>query len=106
MNVVSLKNYKEFSSEKMKKLNLFKTHRFFCDVYCLEPEQEQQGHVHSDQDKVYFVLEGKGTFRVGKHKQILGVGEGTVALAGEEHGVKNDSEDRLRILVFMAPNPS
>jgi len=105
MKVISLFDYQEFSNEKMKKNNIFQTSRFFCDVYCFEPGQEQKGHVHGEQDKVYLVLEGQGTFQVGGEKQILGVGQGTMAQAGEEHGVKNHTDRRLKILVFVAPNP-
>ncbi len=106
MKVVSLSDYQQFSVEKMKKNNIFQTERFFCDVYCFEPGQEQKGHIHGEQDKVYLVLEGQGTFQVGTEKQVLGVGQGTMAPAGEEHGVKNHSGQRLRVLVFVAPNPS
>ncbi len=106
MKVMNLSEFSQFSAEKMKKNNLFQTPRFFCDVYCFEPGQEQKGHVHGDQDKVYLVLEGQGTFRVGKQEQILGAGQGTMAPAGEEHGVLNHTNARLRVLVFVAPNPS
>ena len=106
MNVINLHDYEVFSSEKMKKNNMFKTPRFFCDIYCFEPEQEQKGHIHGEQDKVYLVLEGEGTFQVGSEKHVLGAGQGTMAQAGEEHGVKNHTGQRLKVLVFMAPNPS
>jgi mannose-6-phosphate isomerase-like protein (cupin superfamily) len=106
MKVISLANYQEFSSEKMKKHNLFQTPNFFCDVYCLEPGQEQKSHVHEHEDKVYLVLDGQGTFQVGSQQQVLGPGQGTLAPAGDEHSVVNHSSGRLRVLVFMAPNPS
>jgi quercetin dioxygenase-like cupin family protein len=106
MNVVNISDHQQFSSEKMKKNNLFQTPRFFCDIYCFEPGQEQKGHIHGEQDKVYLVLEGQGTFHVGSEKQVLGPGQGTMAPAGEEHGVKNHSDQRLKVLVFVAPNPS
>ena len=105
MTVISLADFQTFSGEKMKKHNVFQTPRFFCDVYCFEPGQEQKGHVHAEQDKVYLVLEGQGTFRVGRQEQVLGSGQGTMAPAGEEQGVLNHSASRLRVLVFMAPNP-
>jgi mannose-6-phosphate isomerase-like protein (cupin superfamily) len=105
MKVVKLTDYQVFSADKMKKNNIFQTRRFFCDVYCFEPGQEQKGHVHGEQDKVYLVLEGQGTIQVGTEKQVLGPGQGTMAPAGEEHGVKNDSGQRLKVLVFVAPNP-
>jgi len=106
MNVVNLSDYQQFSSEKMKKNNMFKTPRFFCDIYCFEPGQEQKGHSHGEQDKVYLVLEGQGTFQVGSEKLVLGPGQGTMAPAGEEHGVKNHTGQRLKVFVFVAPNPS
>lgn len=106
MKVISLADFQQFSSEKMKKHNVFETPRFFCDVYCFEPDQVQKGHVHANEDKVYMVLEGQGTFRVGDQEHVLGAGQGTLAPAGEEHAVTNHSGARLRVLVFMAPNPS
>lgn len=105
MNIVHLNDYQTFANEKMKKLNVFKTSRFFCDVYCFEAGQLQKAHAHGDQDKLYFVLEGSGTFQVGTESQILEEGQGTMAPAGEEHGVVNHTNQRLRVLVFMAPNP-
>lgn len=106
MKVITLSEYQQFGAEKMKKNNVFQTERFFCDVYCFEPGQEQKGHVHGEQDKVYLVLEGQGTFQVGAEQRVLGPGQGTMAPAGEEHGVKNHTNQRLRVLVFVAPNPS
>ena len=106
MQVVNISDYQQFSSEKMKKNNMFQTPRFFCDIYCFEPGQEQKGHIHGEQDKVYLVLEGQGTFQVGSEKQVLGSGQGTMAPAGEEHGVKYHTDQRLKVLVFVAPNPA
>jgi quercetin dioxygenase-like cupin family protein len=105
MKVISLSDFQQFSAEKMKKNNIFQTPRFFCDIYCFEPGQEQKGHVHGEQDKVYLVLEGQGTFKVGKEERVLSHGQGTMAPAGEEHGVVNHTSSRLRVLVFVAPNP-
>ena len=106
MNVVNLSDSQPFSQERMKKNSLFQTPRFFCDIYCFEPGQEQKGHIHGEQDKVYLVLDGQGTFQVGSEKEVLGPGQGTMAPAGEEHGVKNHTGQRLTVLVFVAPNPS
>ncbi len=104
MNLVNISDYQQFSSEKMKKNNMFKTPRFFCDIYCFEPGQEQKGHIHGEQDKVYLILEGQGTFKVGPEEQVLGPGQGTMAPAGQEHGVLNHTNARLKVLVFVAPN--
>ncbi|MBL8052745.1 MAG: cupin domain-containing protein [Nitrospira sp.] len=105
MKVITLADYQQFASDKMKKNNLFQTERLFCDIYCFEPGQEQKGHVHGHQDKIYIVLEGQGMFQVGTEQRVLVVGEGTMAPAGQEHGVKNHTSERLKVLVFVAPNP-
>jgi quercetin dioxygenase-like cupin family protein len=106
MKIVNILDYQQFSDLKMKKNNMFQTPRFFCDIYCFEPGQEQMGHIHDEQDKVYLVLEGQGTFQVGSEKHVLGPGQGTMAPAGDEHGVKNHTNQRLKVLVFVAPNSS
>ena len=106
MKIVRLDDFKQFSAEKMKKNNLFQTPRFFCDVYGFEPGQAQKGHVHGAQDKVYIVLDGRGMFTIGKEEQVLEAGQGVLAPAGEEHGVRNHTAERLTVLVFVAPNPS
>ncbi len=106
MKVITLADCQQFAVDKMKKNNLFQTERLFCDIYCVEPGQEQKGHVHGHQDKVYIVLEGQGTFQVGSESRMLETGQGTLAPAGEEHGVKNHTTQRLTVLVFVAPNPA
>ncbi len=105
MNIARLDDFKQFSSEKMKKTPLFQTPRFFCDVYGLEPGQVQKGHVHGDQDKIYLVLDGQGMFQVGTEERILGPGQAVLASAGTEHGLRNHTLQRLSLLVFVAPNP-
>jgi mannose-6-phosphate isomerase-like protein (cupin superfamily) len=90
----------------MAKVNLFETERMFCDVYGLEPGQEQKAHTHQGADKVYFVLAGTGTFRIGNEERELGPETAVLAPSGIEHGVRNAGSERLVLLVFMAPNPN
>ncbi len=95
-----------FAPDKMQKINLFETGNFFCDIYCLEPGQEQKVHAHKIEDKLYFVLEGSGTFIVGEESCELGLNQIVFAAASSSHGVKNTSSARLTLLVFMTPNPN
>jgi mannose-6-phosphate isomerase-like protein (cupin superfamily) len=95
-----------FSSEKMKKIGVFDTQNLFCDIYCFEPGQAQKAHAHHESDKIYFVLEGKGKFKIGNDEKELGQNQITLAPAGIEHGVTNQGNQRLILLVFMAPNPN
>src|SRR5712692_7670078 len=105
MDVVDVIAAERFAAEKMQKVNLFETERMFCDVYCFEPGQTQALHGHADSDKVYVVLSGHGEFTVGDERRQLGPNRATLAPAGVEHGVVNDSPERLTVIVFMAPHP-
>ncbi len=102
---------------KMRKVNLFETPRFFCDVYVLAPGQSQAPHAHAGSDKVYAVLSGRGRVRVGAsgdgahdahdvHEvHEVRAGHAVLCPAGSDHGVENDGPEDLRLLVFMAPHP-
>ena len=105
MKVVNVIEQVQFKSEKMNKVSLFDTDRFFCDVYCLEPGQVQKVHAHEGSDKIYYLLVGKGKITVGSEEKELAAGEMTLAPSGEAHGVVNHTQEPLVILVFMAPKP-
>ena len=94
-----------FSDDKMQKIPLFDSGKYFCDLYCLKPGQDQRIHSHAESDKIYFVLRGKGTFHIGGQEKELGADEIVVARPGEPHGVRNATNDDLVLLVFMTPRP-
>jgi quercetin dioxygenase-like cupin family protein len=94
-----------FSPEKMTKVNLYESPRMFCDIYCLERGQSQKDHDHAANDKVYHVLTGRPTVRIGEETRELEPGFVAVAPAGIIHGVRNDHDEPATMLVFMAPHP-
>jgi len=94
-----------FSPEKMKKVNLFDTERMFCDVYGLSAGQEQTPHAHGGSDKVYYVIDGTGCFRIGDEERLVNSGTAILAPAGASHAVRNPGPGPLTVLVFMAPKP-
>ncbi|HLL97473.1 MAG TPA: cupin domain-containing protein [Rubrobacteraceae bacterium] len=95
-----------FSEEKMKKNGLFDSPHLFYDAYCLLPGQSQKVHAHEGSDKVYYVLSGTGRFTVGAEEEDLGEGQAVIARAGAPHGVRNETQEDLILLVTMAPRPS
>jgi quercetin dioxygenase-like cupin family protein len=102
---IRLADRAKYQPDKMAKIALASTPRAQLDLYCLEPGQSQKVHAHDGQDKVYVVLEGRGRFTLDGAEQMLEPGEALVAAAGSQHGVTNDSAQRLLLLVFMAPPP-
>ena len=106
MTFKNIRDAVRFSREKMAKVNLFETENMFCDVYGLDPGQEQKPHTHDGADKIYFVVEGTGTFQLGSEEHQLGPEMVVLAPSGVPHGVRNTANTRLMLLVFMAPNPN
>ena len=105
MEVRRLQDLIRFSDDKMQKLPVFESPRYFCDLYCLKPGQDQRVHSHADSDKIYFVLQGSGQFHIAGEERELTKGETVIARPGQDHGVKNSSADELVLLVFMTPRP-
>ena len=106
METTNVSDAAEFSEEKMKKNAIFDSPHLFYDAYCLLPGQSQKVHAHEGSDKVYYVLRGTGSFTVGEEERDLGEGHAIIARAGDPHGVRNETQEDLIILVTMAPRPS
>jgi quercetin dioxygenase-like cupin family protein len=106
VEVRSVADSAAFSEEKMQKNTLFDSPHLFYDAYCLLPGQSQKIHAHEGSDKIYYVLRGTGRFSVGGEEGNLSEGHAVIARAGDPHGVRNDTEEELVLLVTMAPRPS
>lgn len=93
-------------TDKFYKATLFQGEMMLVGLNCLEPGQIQPVHDHTEQDKVYVVMEGSGHFTIGN--EVYEAGEGMViwAQAGIPHGVENTGSKRLTVLVCIAPPPS
>lgn len=106
MEIRSIADSVGFSEEKMKKIAIFDSPHLFYDAYCLLPGQSQKVHAHEGSDKIYYVLRGEGRFTVGEEERDLGEGNAVIARAGYSHGVSNETQENLVLLVTMAPRPS
>ena len=102
---IRLRERAKFQADRMARIALAATPRVHLDLYALEPGQAQKVHTHDDQDKVYVVLEGRGRSTVGAEDETLEAGDAVVAPAGVAHGVRNDSGERLLLLVLVSPPP-
>src|SRR3990172_3684129 len=98
---IRVKDHAKFQPDKMAKIALATTERAQLDLYCVAPGQSQKPHTHGDQDKVYYVVEGRGRFRIGGEELALEAGEAVVARAGVEHGLVNASAAPLLVLVVV-----
>ncbi len=92
-------------AEKFYKTTVWQGEHLLVGLNCLEPNQTQTTHAHQGADKLYFVLEGRGSFIVGDEEQDAEAGSVVVAPAGVPHGVTNNSDTRLALLIAIAPPP-
>ena len=100
-----VKDHAKVQADRMAKVALATTPRAQLDVYCLAPGQTQKAHVHADQDKICYVVEGRGRFVLDGLEETLEPGEAIVARAGASHGITNASETPLIVLVVVTPPP-
>lgn len=103
--VKTLQEHVGTQPEKFYKATLFQSDALLLGLNCLEPGQVQKPHDHADQDKFYYVVAGEGRFWLGD-KQVTAVsGQIVWAPAGVIHGVQNESQEQLVLLVGIAPGP-
>ena len=103
--VKQIENFVGERAEKFYKTTLFRSDSILLGLNCLEPGQVQQPHDHADQDKFYYVIEGTGNFWLGENRVEAGIGEVVWAPKGLVHGVANEGQARLTLLVGIAPAP-
>jgi quercetin dioxygenase-like cupin family protein len=103
MKITRWQEHTGANTEKFYKTTLWQGEYVMVGLNCLEPNQTQPVHAHDGADKFYFVLEGRGRFTVGDDVQETGAGSLVVAPAGIPHGVANAGNERLSLLVGIAP---
>ena len=102
---IRVRDHVQLSLDRMARISLAATDRALLDLYCVAPGQSQRPHVHEGQDKIYYVIEGAGRFRLGADEHRLEAGEALLAPAGAEHGLVNDGSAPLVVLVVVTPPP-
>jgi quercetin dioxygenase-like cupin family protein len=104
-SVIHPADHAEYRADRMGKSTLFSSPRLLVGLNAFEPGQSHALHAHAGQDKVYHVLEGKGTFLLDDGELPMQAGDLLVAPEGVPHGVRNDGPTRLLVLAILAPAP-
>lgn len=95
-----------FRDDKMAKGTLFQSDRLLVGTNCFLPGQEHALHAHRGMDKVYHVVKGRGTFLLEGREEEMEQGSMLIAPDGVPHGIRNDSDAELVIVVILAPAPA
>jgi|SRR5919109_1079099 mannose-6-phosphate isomerase-like protein (cupin superfamily) len=69
----------------------------------MKPGAFMPPHVHLHQEETFEVLDGVGTFRIGRHRFVAGPGDDLVIPAGRRHRFRNDSDTDVRIRATLRP---
>ena len=104
--VIRPADHADWHPDKMGKSTLYQSARLLVGLNAFEPEQAHALHAHEGMDKVYHVVEGEGRFLLDGRELPMQAGDLLVAPSGVPHGVRNTSEGRLLVLVFLAPSPA
>lgn len=78
-----------------------------CTVWYFEPGEEIQYHAHSEQEELYFVLEGEFSLKLGKsgEEEYVDAGPGTFWVAKPKigHGHRYVGDEEGIVISFGAP---
>ncbi|HVO44023.1 MAG TPA: cupin domain-containing protein [Aggregatilineales bacterium] len=66
----------------------------------LEPGTSIGYHQHGDDEGVYVILRGRGTLTVNGQTRPVKAGDTILNKPGWSHGLENDSDGKMEILVF------
>ena len=94
-----------FSDRKMGKCSLLSGEHVFSGLNCFVPGQTHSLHTHVGQDKLYFVLEGRGQVTVGSDTDEIEAGDLVMASSGVPHALHNPGPGNLVVMAIIAPPP-
>lgn len=68
----------------------------------LEPGCSIGGHVHENEEEIFYILEGTATYDDNGKTEILNKGDSCVCLGGERHSIANrEAEGTLRVFAVI-----
>jgi mannose-6-phosphate isomerase-like protein (cupin superfamily) len=105
MFVKRVSSFAKFVPDRMGKSTVVQGDCLFAGLNCFEPGQEHAPHAHERQDKLYFVLEGRGMVHIGEQSDLLSAGDAAFAPSGVMHSIRNPGPERLVVMAVLAPPP-
>lgn len=104
-SVIELEKMVVFAESGYAKIDVASSKRLLLGLNTFRPGQSQSVHAHEDQDKFYLVVRGRGVFNLDDQRHPVEEGACVWAPAGVPHGVENESDQPLVVLVGIAPAP-
>jgi uncharacterized cupin superfamily protein len=83
------------------------TEQMNVKLWYFDPGEEIQYHAHSEQEELYYVIQGEFSLKLGRsgEEEFVEAGPGTFYVAGPEtgHGHRNVGEEQGIVLAIGAP---
>jgi mannose-6-phosphate isomerase-like protein (cupin superfamily) len=95
-----------FDALARSKSTVYQSPGLLVGVDGFEPGQVHAAHVHAQQEKVWWILAGRGTVEVAGERRVVEAGELVVIPAAVEHAIAADQGERLVVAVILAPGPT
>jgi mannose-6-phosphate isomerase-like protein (cupin superfamily) len=73
----------------------------FCHDNTVAPGVSIGVHTHEAGEEYYLVLAGRGTMILDGERYSIGPGDISVVYAGGSHGLVNDGDEDMRVIVFQ-----
>jgi quercetin dioxygenase-like cupin family protein len=84
----------------------FETELMFIDYVEMPPGSSIGKHRHGDDEEVYFILESSGLMSIDGREHRVSAGDLILNVCGGEHGLSNDGEATLKLLVWQVKHSS
>jgi mannose-6-phosphate isomerase-like protein (cupin superfamily) len=78
----------------------FDTDMHFIDYVEIPPQASIGRHTHGENEEIYFIVAGRGEMTVNNRQIAVSAGDLIVNRRGWSHGLINDCEDDLKVLVW------
>lgn len=80
----------------------FKTPIDFIDYVIVEPDSTIGYHTHGENEEIYFISKGNGIMKTNSETFEITEGDIIINSFGDSHGLINNSEHNMEILIFQA----
>lgn len=105
LQYVNVGDIREFDKGEMLKKVPLTTDKLVFNTYFLEPRQVLKLHKHPATDELFYLIEGRGQFTVGKEQIVADSGAAVYGPANVPHGLVNSGDKQLVMISVQSPKP-
>jgi len=105
IQIVNINDIKEFDKKEMLKKVPLATYKLVFNSYFLAPRQLLNLHKHPATDELFYIIEGRGQFTIGKDQIMVDAGSVVYGPANISHGLVNSGNKEIVMISVQSPKP-